>query len=258
MITIKFIIYVWKVPDQSLIAPTTTTATILHVQRHAEAPSSLAVLKQSSNGYKSLNVTANTIMSNYNNASVITTATAMTTTGAGGGGGGSSWMRRLNPNQVDMCKKFARTQIDIAGKVLMEGTYSLIQEARLTLVCDDNALNSAEYDNRTVDTAATTTDEDEKTVDAATTSADSRIIRVMIKTVNERASREQAERMLVESAMLRGVKQKNLNAIMGVCVDHTTNVFMSVFPYYELGNLKTYLIEIRNNFKCDRNNSNEV
>lgn len=122
-------------PDQSIVSqqPTATTTTI-----EAIATKSNGV----GGGYKSLNVTANTIVSNYNNASVVTTATTATAIT-----GGSGWTRRLNPGQVEKCKKFASDQIDL-GSVIMEGTYSRIYEATITFSRDSIYTNDDQDDGR--------------------------------------------------------------------------------------------------------------
>lgn len=178
-------------------------------------------------GLKSLNVTANTIASNYNNASVMTTATAATVMTMAEPGGcaesrsnGASWTRRLNPNQVDLCHKFFHDQLEFVGRVLLEGTYSRVEEARLTMMTAGDA------------------DGDEQQQQQQT---------VLVKIAGERASKEQAQRMLVESAMLRGLKHKNVSAVLGVCLPDADSgsLAMSVFPHCEIGNMKTFLIDFR-------------
>lgn len=170
---------------------------------------------------------------------MVTAATAVTTIGGIRGG----WTRRLNPNQIELCKKFTRDQIELAENVIMEGTYSRIQEARLLVECatedtgdDEAATNEANSSKTTATTAKTLT----------TTT------RVMVKMVTERASKEQSQRMLIESAMLRGLKHKNICAVLGVYLvgddennDDCMARPMSVFPYFETGNMKTFLSDIR-------------
>lgn len=177
----------------------------------------------------------------------MTSATALTTTG---GGGGSGWTRRLNPNQVELCKKLRRDQIELETTLVMEGTYSRIHEAQLLVECTMEA---------GVETGADDDDENPTPTIASSTITTKTTMtkkRVMVKLVTERASKEQSHRMLIESAMLRGLKHKNICAVLGVYLgeridgqneeeEQQYRGAMSVFPYFEIGNMKTFLTEIR-------------
>lgn len=223
-------------PDQSTIQPPpsnepveTTTTTLRPI---------------GSGAYKSLNVTSHTIASNYNNASVVTSATAFTVT-VTNGGGATGWTRRLNPNQVEMCKKLKLNQIEMVGGeeeetgVIMSGAYSRIQEARLMIEITNDDDDENQYDENVSMTAKSVA-----TTATTTTTTTKSTSRVMVKICT--GSKDQVQRMLIESAMLRGLKHKNICAVMGICLPiDEEHPAMSVFPYFEMGNLKTFLSEVR-------------
>jgi hypothetical protein len=171
-------------------------------------------LEKPTHAPRSLNVTANTIMSNYNNVSVMTTR------------------GRMGTSQVELCPKLDHAQIQL-GAMIMEGTYSCIYEARLLKPSSSNHIDGEE------------TREEEEEVEKS--------VRVMVKTVNEYASKEQADKMVIEAAMLRGIKHKNVNAIVGVCFDKAEKMPMAVFGYFEMGNLKNYLVRTRTTHKTNSN-----
>lgn len=110
-------------------------------------------------------------------------------------------------------------------------------------------------DNETEGTMENDEDDEAATITSKSASS-SKVVRVLVKSVNERATREQTERMLIESAMLRGLKHKNINAIMGISI--CDDVSMSIFPASQLGNLKTFLIEHKpNKRRLSKSNSDE-
>lgn len=154
-----------------------------------------------------LNVTTNTIMSNFNNASVMTYKT--------------------KTNQVDLCARFGREQIQL-NELKLEGTFSRIYEGLLR-VDDSSDINNSQYDNEPI---------------GGDVAGQTRSVRVLVKTVNEYASIEQADLMLAESCMLRGFKHKNINPILAVCLDDL-KFPMTVFAHCEFGNLKTYFVNLR-------------
>ena len=111
---------------------------------------------------------------------------------------------------LDLCVRFRRDQIEIGGLV-MEGTFGRILHGVLRSGDDD-------------DEASTT--------------------KVFIKTVGDCASREQADLMMREACVFRNLKHKNLQSILGVCLDEEKKP-MALFSLSEVGNLKKYLISVR-------------
>ena len=119
-------------------------------------------------------------------------------------------MGALNKKEtnLDLCVRFRKEEIEIGGLV-MEGTFGKILHGVL----------------RSGDDEASAT-------------------KVFIKTVGDCASRDQADLMMREACVFRNLKHKNLQSILGVCLDEEKKP-MALFSLSEVGNLKKYLISVR-------------
>lgn len=116
---------------------------------------------------------------------------------------------------IDLCTKFNSSQIEIESPI-SEGTFSKIFVGKLNVEkVNQDGIASKETS------------------------------RVFIKVLNECASSEQTNMMLKESCAFRGLKHKNLNAILGVCFRDDGQKPLTIFNYCELGNLKHYLSGLR-------------
>jgi hypothetical protein len=76
------------------------------------------------------------------------------------------------------------------------------------------------------------------------------VFKVFIKTVSDLASTKQGDLMINEAGVLKYVKHKHVNSLLGICVDIDKQP-LAVFPFCENGNLKNYLKNMnKNEFKA--------
>jgi serine/threonine protein kinase len=68
-------------------------------------------------------------------------------------------------------------------------------------------------------------------------------VKVFVKTVSSCASKEQTDLMMREACAFRNLKHKNLQSILGVCLDDEKKP-MALFSLCEVGNLKKYLLSL--------------
>ncbi len=186
-----------------------------------------------------LNLTTNTIQSVYNNTVSISSSNLLRS--------------NSNKNSIEMCTKYKRDQIEL-DKCLMEGTFSRIYEGRLFINDDSeqdidssppNAADSA-YDNFDTNNIYKLNNSSSHNRLSRCLKFDKEkgYIKVLVKTVKNNASLEQTDMMLKESCVFRGLKHKNLNSIIGLCIEPDSHT-LALFPFNEMGNLKLYLNSIR-------------
>jgi serine/threonine protein kinase len=232
------------VPDQSVILSSTTivpnnTTTTTSLRNHQQK------INSKKQALKQMNITTNTIQSiavaPFNRTQINNTTqnqTVQPSSSGGGGGRSSRSVKRFRPEQIEL------------KSLIMQGSFGLIYEAELKL--DDQSKN------------------DESQCTLLNENAGNQRIKVLVKTVKKsggEVSREQVELMVRESCMLKGLKHKNINPILGLIEsgldeDNDNNASiqkMSLFAYCELGNLKKYLLNIReeSSFDPDRMITNQ-
>lgn len=186
-----------------------------------------------------LNITTNTIQSCYTTANTVSTTNLLNSKPSN---------QNFNKNSVEMCTKFKREQIEFEN-VYLEGTFSRIYEGKLFINENDEDFQSdtnqkeSAYDN--FDTSNMHKSRSSHRLSKCfNIDKEKGYMKVLIKTVNDYASLEQTDLMLKESCLLRGLKHKNLNPILGVCIEPDKHT-IAVFPYNEMGNLKLYLNTLR-------------
>ena len=122
----------------------------------------------------------------------------------------------------------------IVGKVLIEGTFGRVHEGTLIK-------KVSEDDKQQSGGSATDANENEN------------VVRVFIKTVNDLASTKQADLMVSEASLLKYVKHKHVNSLLGICVEPDKSP-LAVFSFCENGNLKNYLKSLQvKDFKAQVN-----
>ena len=135
-------------------------------------------------------------------------------------------MAQQKQSSVEMCEKFARDLVEI-GDACMRGTYGRIRQGTLR----QPPLPHADH-------------LDEATKSAAPERSGEELVKVLIKTVNDNATAEQIDLMVRESCAFRGLKHKNLLAVMGLCLEDEMRP-MALYAYPEIGNLKSYLVSLK-------------
>ena len=111
------------------------------------------------------------------------------------------------------------SQIKI-GDLLLEGTFGRVFEGFLTKKVHKNE-----------------EEDEESATDAA--NSETCVVKVFIKTVSELTSTKQADLMVSEASVLKYVKHKHVNSLLGLCFDSSSP--LALFKYCENGNLKNYL-----------------
>ncbi len=125
--------------------------------------------------------------------------------------------------------KVNTSQVKI-GDLLLEGTFGRIYEGLLTKKIYDSEGGS----------------------DDATDETRECVVKVFIKTVSELASTKQADLMVSEASLLKYVKHKHVNSLLGLCFDSSSSPLV-LFNYCENGNLKNYLKnQQKNEFKSSQ------
>lgn len=201
-----------------------------------------------------LNLTTNTIQSVYNNNAVSASNLLAP-------------KQNVNKNSVELCTKYKREQIEF-DRVYMEGTFSKIYEGRLILSetndMNENDTNTAKdqvYDN--FDTSNMQKRNSKRISRCLNFDREKGYMKVLIKTVNDYASLEQTDLMLKESCLFQGLKHKNLNALIGICIEPDFHT-LALFPFNEMGNLKIHLNSIRQSRPkiaisgCSKNTENNL
>jgi hypothetical protein len=200
-----------------------------------------------------LNLTTNTIQSAYNNT---VSASNLLTSKQNG-------PNLINKNSIELCNKYKRDQIEF-DRIYLEGTFSRIYLGRLILT-ETNDLDQEDnkkeklYDN--FDTSHMQKRNSKRLSRCLSFDREKGYVRVLIKTVNDHASLEQTDMMLKESCLFQGLKHKNLNSLIGLCIEPDFHT-LALFPFNEMGNLKLHLNSIRQSkpnstvSNCSKNSEN--
>ena len=213
-----------------------------------------------------LNLTTNTIQSTYNsnNNNTVSASNLLTSKHQQQQQQQQHERNSNNKNSIELCNKYRRDQIEF-DRVYLEGTFSRIYLGRLILP-ETNDLDKQEDNNKekvydNFDTSQMQKRNSKRISRCLSFDRDKGYVRVLIKTVNDRASLEQTDMMLKESCLFQGLKHKNLNSLMGLCIEPDFHT-LALFPFNEMGNLKLHLNAIRQSkpnstvSNCSRNSEN--
>jgi hypothetical protein len=201
------------------------------------------------NGNRSipLNITSNTTMqSTFNqNVSSASTASASNTVNGNELYKSKSSISTRMLGRVEECEKIDSLLIRV-GAVYMQGTFSKICEGMLLsqnnnydeekTICNDTE-STREFKKLSQLNADAISQTTEVETDL---SYDNR--KIYIKMLDYLAIEDQSERMFRESCAFVGLKHKNINPIIGICVEPSNR--MAIFSYCENGNLKKYLLKM--------------
>lgn len=190
-----------------------------HISHHSSNQNIYETLKDLTCVSANLNQTNATTITQANNADLVVTLNAKP-------------MSELRAKKRESRFKVSSNQIKI-GDLILEGTFGRIYEGLLT-----KRASSSNYEEKHNSGGSAT--------DANEVIDEPNVTKVYIKTVSELASTKQADLMVTEASLLKYVKHKHVNSLLGLCVE-VDACPLAIFNYCENGNLKNHLRNLKKN-----------